>query len=321
MIQKIDWSDIGMNYKKRLDHAFANAPILPITPHTQYVFFSDCHRGVGNNNDNFLKNTNSYFAALQYYYQYGFSYIEVGDGDELWENCTMSQITEIHGDVFCQLCRFHEVGRLFMLYGNHDMVKKYPATSSKTADIPRDCYNTFCQNQASILKDFLRDMPVYEGIILRSAAPAINLYVTHGHQADLFNSVFWKLSRFLVRHLWSPLEAFGFLDPTSAAKNNTKKEKLEKRYIDYALHTDCYLLTGHTHRPTLGTDSSPYCNCGSCVHPRCITCIELCGYRMNLVKWYSSTEKSEHFGNIYAQCPPSFPVYIKREVLSAISLL
>ncbi len=44
-----------MSYQKRLDKAFINAPVLPITPHTHYVFFSDCHRGVRNNNDDFLK--------------------------------------------------------------------------------------------------------------------------------------------------------------------------------------------------------------------------------------------------------------------------
>ena len=43
-----------MSYIKRLDRAFEHAPVLPITPQTKYVFFSDCHRGTGNNNDNFL---------------------------------------------------------------------------------------------------------------------------------------------------------------------------------------------------------------------------------------------------------------------------
>lgn len=41
-----------MSYIKRLNRAFLNAPILPITANTKYVFFSDCHRGSGNNNDN-----------------------------------------------------------------------------------------------------------------------------------------------------------------------------------------------------------------------------------------------------------------------------
>lgn len=279
-----------MSYMKRLDRAFENAPILPITPNTQYVFFSDCHRGIGTNNDNFHQNANSYFAALQYYYQYGFHYIEVGDGDELWESCCLDQIVEIHEDVFSLLSQFHQKNKLYMLYGNHDMAKK---------------------NQEPLFDNF----QYYEGIILKSENFPIELRITHGHQADLLNSVFWKLARFLVRYLWTPLESFGVLDPTSAAKNNTKKQKLEKRYMEYAQNSNCLLLTGHTHRPTLGNSLSLYYNSGSCVHPKCITCIELCGYRINLVKWHSCVEKSEHFGNIYAKCPPVYPVYIKREVL------
>lgn len=297
-----------MSYKKRLERAFTKAPFLPLTKNTKYVFFSDCHRGIGNTNDNFLPNSNNYYAALQYYYQYGFCYIEAGDGDELWENRRLLQIIEIHEDIFAQLCQFHKAGRLYMLYGNHDMQKK-------------KCGPLF------------EEFPCYEGIILKAEFPIQNqqnpmdnnpfrgLYITHGHQADLLNSVFWRLSRFLVRYLWTPLERFGVLDPTSAAKNNIKKDKLEKKYIAYAKEENCLLLTGHTHRPTLGNKLSPYYNCGSCVHPKCITCIELCGYQISLVKWYSSTQKSEHFGNIYRECPPTFPVYIKREVIVTDNLL
>lgn len=285
-----------MNYRNRLDRAFENAPILPVTSSTKYVFFSDCHRGSGNNNDNFLKNGNCYFAALQYYYQNDFCYIEVGDGDELWENRELSQIVEIHDNVFSLLYDFHKAGRLYMLYGNHDMEKK-------------DYYPLFDNGK------------IYEGLILKSEKQTQDLYVTHGHQADFLNSVLWKLARFLVRYLWSPLEYFGLSDPTSAAKNNTKREKVEKRLISYAQAKNCLLLAGHTHRPTLGNETSFYFNCGSCVHPKGITCIELCGFQMNLVKWYSSTEKLEHFGNIYYHYPPAYPVYIKRENLKTEMLI
>ena len=285
-----------MSYYKRLDHTFENAPILPINAQTKYVFFSDCHRGAGTNNDNFLKNCDSYSAALQYYYQYGFCYVEVGDGDELWENKNICQIMEIHSDIFCQLLKFQKCDRLYMLYGNHDMAKKDSEPSFK-------------------------EFTFYEGLIFRGTGTDTDLLVTHGHQADLLNSTLWKLARFLVRYLWAPLESFGVLDPTSAAKNNRKKDKLEQKYIAYAQNKNCLLLTGHTHKPTLCTEQAPYCNCGSCVHPRCITCIELCGYEISLVKWYTCAQKSEHFGNIYAQCPPTFPLYIKREVLASCHLI
>lgn len=294
-----------MSYKKRLDLAFKNAPILPITYHTRYVFFSDCHRGSGDNNDNFLHNSNNYLAALQHYYQYDFCYIEVGDGDELWENRSLKQISEIHDGIFSLLCQFNCKNNLYMLYGNHDIVKRYSGFNK--------CASKLC------------DINIYEGLILSSQKLPISLYVTHGHQADYLNSALWRLARFLVRYIWSPLEYFGFNDPTSAAKNNHKKNKIESRLVHYANANKCILLAGHTHRPTLGNSTSPYCNCGSCVHPMGITCIELCGHNMNLVKWHESTvvekQKGEYYHSFYGHHSPEYPVYVKRELLATVNLL
>ncbi|MBQ7943209.1 MAG: serine/threonine protein phosphatase [Lachnospiraceae bacterium] len=257
-----------MSYQTRLNHAFEKAPTLPINQHTRYVFFSDCHRGIGNKNDNFLQNKACYLSALQYYYQCDFTYIEVGDGDELWENYTLMQIMETHDDIFKQLCHFHKKNRLYMLYGNHDMAKKC-------------CENPF------------HNLTIYEGIIFQSRCPDYSLYVTHGHQADFLNSVLWKLARFLVRYLWTPLEGIGITDPTSASKCRTKKSKLEKKYIHYAKSFQRPLLVGHTHKETLGNEQTPYYNCGCCVHPDYITCIELYGYEIRLIQFHNSSLKRE----------------------------
>lgn len=72
-----------MSWYKRISNAFVDAPVIPYQKDSRFVFFSDCHRGVGNHNDNFLKNQNLYFAALKDYYERGFTYVELGDGDEL----------------------------------------------------------------------------------------------------------------------------------------------------------------------------------------------------------------------------------------------
>lgn len=120
-----------MGYQKRLDNAFQHVPILPLNAESKYVLFSDCHRGNGTNNDNFLKNQHLYIAALKHYYKNGFTYIELGDGDELWENRKMEQIKEIHSEVFQLLSRFYCDNRLYMIYGNHDIVKKSASFSKK----------------------------------------------------------------------------------------------------------------------------------------------------------------------------------------------
>lgn len=266
-----------MSYKKRIDHAFSNAPSLPLLERGKYVLFSDCHRGNGTSNDNFLKNRNLYSAALDYYYQNCFSYIELGDGDELWENRNFAVIQEIHSDIFQTLSRFNEKKRLWMLYGNHDIAK---------------------QN----LHPF-SDCCFYEGLLLKDCASDKTLYLTHGHQADFFNSVLWRISRFLVRYLWGPLERFGVLDPTSAAKNYKVKKSTESKLLSWAKQEEKILITGHTHRPVLGSRESPYFNTGSCVHPYGITCIEIENRELNLVKWMLDTKKDRS-------------LYVAREVLA-----
>ncbi len=277
--------------EKRLDKSFQNAPVIALYPCSKVVLFSDCHRGVGNANDNFLKNQNLYFAALRHYYKDGFLYIELGDGDELWENRSLSVIKEIHSNVFWLLSLFQEENRLYLLYGNHDHCLK----SS-------------------------RDIPHYAGLILKlcsytCSTPSSNkkdpgkkrfcteLYLTHGHQADFLNSTLWKLSRFLVRYLWKPLEHIGVLDPTSAAKNYRRRLKSERRLAQWAVNNNCCLITGHTHRPMLDESKPQYFNTGSCVHPRCITCLEIERGAISLVKWHTDTR-------------PDNSLYVARTVLA-----
>lgn len=262
-----------MSISNRLDRAFAQASVLPLNKCSKYALVSDCHRGVGTSSDNFLKNQHLYFAAMERYYRDGFTYIELGDGEELWENRCMHNISDIHKDVYDMFQKFESRNRLYLIYGNHNIVmKKNPAYQ--------------------------------EGIILYvKEKPERSLYLTHGHQASLLNSVFWPLARFLVRYVWSPLENMGVLDPTSAAKNYTVKEKCEEGLERWAADRRHILITGHTHRPVLSEDIGYYCNTGSCVHPRCITCIEIeCG-KMTLVKWSMNAR-------------PDSILYVEREVIS-----
>ena len=260
-----------MSYYTRLNKAFEKALHLPLTNHSRYVLVSDCHRGTGTSNDNFLKNRSLYFAALRHYYQTGYTYIELGDGDELWENHSMSQITEAHKEVFDLLALFRKQNRLYMLYGNHDMI---------------------------LQKNHER----YSGIILENNTSP-DVYLTHGHQADVWNSTFWRLTCFLVRHLWKPLERFGALDPTSAAKNYKRKKTTEQRLHTWAKQENHILITGHTHRPVLSESDLHYCNSGSCVHPYGMTCLEIEHKNIRLVKWSLSTK-------------PDMTLYVAREVLA-----
>lgn len=280
-----------MSCEKRLEHAFGDALILPLTPCSKYVLFSDCHRGNGTNNDNFLKNQHLYLAALRHYYKQNYTYIELGDGDELWENRKMEQIKEVHSEVFEQLSRFYQTGRLYMIYGNHDIVKKNRSFSRKK------CASFYCSS-ALCSKPLFPGISFHSGLILENEDTGHRLYLTHGHQASLLNSTLWPVNRFLVRYIWKPLEQVGILDPTSAAKNYTAKQRTERKLANWAEKKGRTLITGHTHRPMAGAGDSPYLNTGSCVHPYQITCIEIEQEKLSLVKWYMDARSN---GSLYVE--------------------
>ena len=58
--------------------------LSPMTILSKFVIMSDCHRGSGKTLE-IIFWLKIYFAALNDYYKKGFTYIELGDGDELWE--------------------------------------------------------------------------------------------------------------------------------------------------------------------------------------------------------------------------------------------
>ena len=151
------------------------------------------------------------------------------------------------------------------------------------------CFSScFCwQEQCEI--PLFPEITFYPGIILKDCVKRKDLFLLHGHQSDLLNSTLWRLSRFLVRYVWRPLESLGIPDPTSAAKNHTKKNATEKKLSAWAKQHELILIAGHTHRPVIGNRTSPYCNTGSCVSPAGITAIEIENRCMTLIKWSQGT--------------------------------
>lgn len=275
-----------MSYHTRISKSFEKALYLPLNQSSRYVLFSDCHRGTGRAGDNYLKNEFLYLAAMKYYFPKGFTCLELGDGDELWENRHLSHIKEMHQESFDILSKFYRHGRFYSVYGNHDMVKKKKTYTKKQ-------YHTYyCGNKMCDCVLF-PDITFYSGIILQDACGKKDIYLTHGHQTDLLNSTFWQLSRFLVRYVWRPLESIGIPDPTSAAKNNTRKKKSEKKLTNWAKQNNHILITGHTHRPMIGTKESPYCNAGSCVSSAGLTCIEIENRCITLIKWTVGTKQKQ----------------------------
>lgn len=270
---------------RRLAGVYREAKVLPYNDSSRFVLMSDCHRGQGNAADNFLPNQNLFFGALEYYNKKGFTYIELGDGDELWENRRMKPIIEVHSDAFWMMKQFYEDGRLHMMYGNHDIVK------SKKKYWKKHCASYYCECERKDVTLF-PDLEVKQSILLKHEEKKHQILLIHGHQGELLNDRLWPLARFLVRYVWRSLELVGVLDPTSAGNSHKIKDRIEKRLDGFARETHQIVIAGHTHRPFFSEPGEGYYfNDGSCVHPRCITCIEIEDDRISLVKWAVGTRQ------------------------------
>lgn len=273
--------------KDRLDKAYKNAIKIPFNNDSKFIFFSDCHRSDGSFADDFANNRNIYFHALSQYFKNGFHYIELGDGDELWENMFFKDIFEANKNVYLLLQKFYLENRLHMIWGNHDMVFRNPSVVKKN-------FSEFFDMNLGRKVPLMPGLKYHEAIVLENTTTQQEIFLIHGHQADFMNYVGWKINQFLVRILWKPLQIWGIKDPTSPAKNYVELIKVERRLKKWILeNANKITITGHTHRPRFSMPNdgeANYFNDGSCVHPRSITGIEIENGHIALIKWFIATK-------------------------------
>ena len=291
-----------------ISNSYKNAKRIPLKKDSKFIFFSDCHRGDNSYADDFANNSNIYYHALRNYLKNDFTYIELGDGIELWENLFFNDIFEAHKNVFMLLREFHLKKKLHMIWGNHDMTLKSEMKSAKLLD-------TYFDKITGTDKDLLKGLVFDEGIILEPEGFDKNILLIHGHQADFYNYVWWKWSRFLVRVLWKPLQVVGIKDPTSPAKNFKELIKVERKIKKWILaNNNQMVISGHTHRPRFPEPNElPYFNDGSCVHPRSITGIEIVDMQISLIKWHiiSREEGTLQIVKTVLEGPVSINLYLK----------
>ncbi|QXP72949.1 metallophosphoesterase family protein [Tenacibaculum sp. AHE15PA] len=273
-----------MSSNSRITRAFNQAKKLPLNQDSKYILFSDCHRGDNSFADDFSHNRKVFHYALSQYLQKDFTYIELGDGDELWENKFVN-IFNANKDVYLLLKQFHDKNRLHLIWGNHDMDYRNQKKVCKNLNYYYDVTD-------GKEKEFMINISFSEAIKLEQENGK-SIFLLHGHQADWFNYTFWKLSRFLVRILWRPLQLIGIDDPTSPAQNFKEFIKVESRLEKWIkANKNQMMVTGHTHRPRFPSENElPHFNDGSCVHPRCITGLEIQSNEITLIKWHVVTKE------------------------------
>lgn len=262
----------------RLTEAYQSARVVEFDAASRYVFLSDCHRGDGSMSDEFVKNKNIFVAALEYYYAEGFTYVEVGDGDELWETPDFKHVLKANGTPLKLLKRFHDAGRLVYLYGNHNIQMKDP-------DYARACFEAMTDDSGEPT-DFMPGLEPLEALVLRHRGTGQEILAVHGHQGDLPNDQNWHFTRWTFRIFWKYLHAFGIHSPSSPVQNIFKQHKVERNYKRWIRQSHVPLICGHTHREKFPrSDELPYFNAGCCTFPSYITGIEIVDDQIQLVGW------------------------------------
>jgi hypothetical protein len=207
---------------------------ITLTPGMKLIVMSDMHRGDGSGADDFAKNSLIYRCALGHYLEEGFTYIELGDAEELWENDNFDQIYITHTLVYELLARFHdpdpEGTRYLKVWGNHDLYWKDHEAVYRTLfpgieihegiflAAPKEMECGASGNQAQ--ESGVGEGEGAGGCCTRRAAAGGELLLIHGHQADpKCCGEGAVVSKFFVHYFWPDLQRCGVKDPTRAALN------------------------------------------------------------------------------------------------------
>jgi UDP-2,3-diacylglucosamine pyrophosphatase LpxH len=250
---------------RRLTQAFDAAKTVFFDDSSRLVFFSDLHRGDNSRSDAYAQNEDLFLQAMAHYYREGFTYFEVGDGDELWQNRRFSAVKRAHRRTFDLLHTFAGENRLHMIFGNHDI------QGSQHRLVKKD------------------GLTAHEGLILQHAQIDQRIFVVHGHQVDFKSDGLYRMSRLMTRHIWRHLQNLGFSNVATSMGESRNRGTLRERICEWIDVHQQMVICGHTHMPKLAADgTTPYFNTGSGVFKGYITGLEIQNGEIALIKWLLS---------------------------------
>ena len=261
----------------------------------KFIIFSDQHKGNRDSADDFANNEFNYLGALEYYHQQNFSFINMGDSEEIWKY-KIEEVLPKNEKVFAAEAAFHP-GNYYKTFGNHDIIWKNKWDTERHLKI-----------------FFQMPLVIYEGIILKTTVndQALNIFCTHGHQGDKMsdNNAF---STWIVAHVWAPIQRYLRINVNTPSKDDALRNKHNKLMHEWSSHRkNVLLITGHTHNPVFAsgkysnhpsnaieTETSKklrptYFNTGCCCFSDGdITGIEIADGFIRLVKWYNENAISK----------------------------
>lgn len=274
----------------RLSKLFNNTSPQKLTNHDKYIIFSDEHKGTNDWADDFAHNSTLYFHVLEkYYYPREFKYIGLGDTCELLETHKFEKIRKAHSHIFWLMKeKFYNENRFSLILGNHDIVWKFKN------NVENMLYK-YWDDREKADKCLFKEIVVPEAIVFHHEETDKKIFLIHGHQVSLFNYHFWWVG-WLLLPIWKGIfqKFMGWKDPTSPAQIPLLRVAVEHRLENWVKENKHILIAGHTHRPMFPTSDADvsYINAGSCIHPRCITGVEIANGKISLIKWWYSVDEN-----------------------------
>jgi UDP-2,3-diacylglucosamine pyrophosphatase LpxH len=270
---KVNVATIFRTGQQQLAQALLHAPEVWFDERSRFIFFSDIHRGDKSRNDIFAPNEEMFLHALAHYYQSGFHYVELGDGDDLWRATDFAAIEQVYPQIFALLRQFKAKERLHLIVGNHEVVG---------------------QQRSQVVKG---EFIAQEALVLRHRHSGKRLFAVHGHQMDLWCNQLGLLTQAVARLSHKSFDWLGVKTDAFSARLDQHTELLSRWYHKSQIRVNTRLSTwahrwqlpvisGHTHLKAFPHGrSTPYFNTGSGVHPGSITGIEIERGALQLIEW------------------------------------
>lgn len=268
----------------RLELAFQLSPRFSFDDETPLILMSDSHRGTKGRDDLFAPNEDLFLHALHQYFERGYTFIEVGDGDELWHNRAFADVRRTYPAIFDLFARFRRQNRLRFIIGNHD-------------------------SPAGMFDPLEKEgLPVHQGLVMQHTVTGQTFFAVHGHQVGRGGDRLWRYQRLHSRYVWKHMLGWFFTgwhyfsEPEMGlpARQHlarlprwfsdwvlTKAELVETLIQSWARRRRQTIICGHTHLcafPAPGKKGE-YFNTGHCSTPGYITGLEIHQGQIRLIKW------------------------------------
>lgn len=203
----------------------------------KFIIFSDQHKGTRDDADDFAIAEKNYSTALNHYFDNGFSFINLGDCEELWEN-TPDAVMKKNGAVLSLEARFLADNRYYRIFGNHDLEWKFPF-----------------QQALYLRKVFGPALKVYEGVelVTNYKEKEWSVFLAHGHQGDK-RSDGNPFSTWVVAAIWTPIQRFLNINVNTTADSFELVDAHNIIMYNWSAEQQrLVFISGHTHKPVFAS--------------------------------------------------------------------